>query len=257
MKTSTGLSIPNGAYEGRHSGKDSKAYELTEKAFLASNISLLDKLETFPRFATKRSLARFIAKQMLFEKILTINGIIIECGVFNGAGLFTWAQLSNIFEPTNYNRKIVGFDTFEGFPGVNTEADNTGVLVSREGDLKGSGLAEFDLSIDKYNHERHLSHIDMIKLIQGDFLKTAAGFLANNSHVIVSLLYLDFDLYEPTKMALELFLPRMPRGGMVAFDQINCDSFPGETKALQEVLGIDKHQINRFPIDPWISYIQL
>ena len=110
--------IPNGAYAGRHSGADRDAYRLAQDAFETSSIPLLDKLESFPRFATKRSLARFMAKQKLFEKVLNINGIIVECGVFNGAGLFTWAQLSNIYEPVNYNRKIVGFDTFAGFPSV-------------------------------------------------------------------------------------------------------------------------------------------
>ena len=250
-------SVPNGAYESRHSGNDRRAYGAAEKAFQGSSISLLDKLEAFPRFSTKRSLARFLVKEKLFEKILHINGIVIECGVFNGAGLFTWAQLSNIYEPVNYNRKIVGFDTFAGFPNVNDEQDNIGVLVSKEGDLKGSTLEEIEISIEKYNNERHLSHIKNVELVQGDFNVTAERYLEKNQHTIISLLYLDFDLYEPTKKALELFLPRMPKGAIVAFDEINCESFPGETKALHEVMGINNYEIRRFPIDPWISYIQL
>ena len=35
-----------------------------------------------------------------------------------GGGLFTWAQLSAIYEPVNHNRKIFGFDSFEGFPDI-------------------------------------------------------------------------------------------------------------------------------------------
>ena len=248
--------IPNGAYAGRHSGADRDAYRLAQDAFETSSIPLLDKLESFPRFATKRSLARFMAKQRLFEKILDINGIIVECGVFNGAGLFTWAQLSNIYEPVNYNRKIVGFDTFAGFPSVH-KSDNEGVLRSKVGDLKGSPLSELELSVRKYNAERHLSHIANIEFVKGDFNVTAPGFLKKNPHTVVSLIYLDFDLYEPTKKALDVFLPRMPKGAVVAFDEINCESFPGETKALNDVMGIGNHRINRFPFDPWISYIQL
>lgn len=252
----TNPAIPGGVYEGRHSAKDKIAYNLTEHAFEKSSIPLLDKLESFPRFSTKRSLARFIAKEKLFEKILHINGIIVECGVFNGAGLFTWAQLSNIYEPTNYNRKIVGFDTFEGFPSVSSQ-DNTGVLISKKGDLKGSSLEELELSIEKYNNERHLSHIKNVSLIKGDFNETAEQFLKQNQHSIISLLYLDFDLYEPTKKALQIFLPRMPKGAIVVFDQINCESFPGETLALHEMMGIGNFKINRFPFEPWISYIVL
>src|SRR3546814_161890 len=198
-------------------------------------------------------MARFMAKERIFEKVLHINGVIVECGVFNGAGLFTWAQLSNIHEPVNYNRKIIGFDTFEGFPSVNTAKDNAGVRVSRTGDLKGSTFEDINLSVEKYNNERHLSHIQNIELVKGDFNVTAPAYLEKNPHVLVSLLYLDFDLYEPTKKALELFIPRMPKGAVIAFDELNCESFPGETAALDVVVGISKYEIKRFPFEPWID----
>ena len=249
--------IPNGSFDGRHSIKDKNAYRLTEDAFLKSTIPLLDKLEAFPRFSTKRSLARFIAKHEIFKKILNTTGIIVECGVFNGAGLFTWAQLQNIYEPSNYTRKIVGFDTFEGFPDVNNDIDNAGALKSKAGDLHGSSLEEMNQSVEKYNNERHLSHISNVELVQGDFMETSNKYLDLNPHTVISLLYLDFDLYEPTKKALEIFLPRMPKGAIVVFDEINCNSFPGETKALDEIMGIKNYKINRFAFEPWISYIEL
>lgn len=250
------MTLPNGTFAGRQSEKDQSTYSIAEQAFQASSIPLIDKLETFPRFATKRSLARFIAKSELFQKILNINGVIIECGVFNGAGLFTWAQLSNIYEPVNYTRKIVGFDTFEGFPSVHNK-DNTGDLENKIGDLKGSALAELEMSVAKYNGERSLGHIPNVKLVQGDFNQTAAAYLEEHPQTVVSLIYLDFDLYEPTKTALEVFLPRMPKGAIIAFDELNCETFPGETTAFDEVVGLRNHTIHRFPIDPWISYIVL
>lgn len=248
---------PNGTLDSRHSDKDKSVYSLAEEAFTRSSIALIDKLEAFPRFATKRSLARFLVKHELFKRVLNTAGVVIECGVFNGAGLFSWAQLSNIYEPSNYTRKIIGFDTFCGFPDVDDDIDNAGVLKSKAGDLHGSSLDELLLSGAKYNEERHLSHIPNVEMIQGNFLKTADDYLAKNPQTVVSLLYLDFDLFEPTKKALELFLPRMPKGAIVAFDEINCDSFPGETRALDEVMGIMNHKLKRFPIDPWISYIEL
>jgi hypothetical protein len=151
----------------------------------------------------------------------------------------------------------VGFDTFSGFPDVNEEADNSGVLTSKAGDLHGSSLDEILISVEKYNNERHLSHIKNVELVQGDFLDTAKSFLEKNPHTIISLLYLDFDLFDPTKTALELFLPKMPKGAIVAFDEINCNSFPGETRAMDEVMGIRNYRVNRFPFDPWISYVEI
>jgi hypothetical protein len=74
---------------------------------------------------------------------------------------------------------------------------------------------------------------------------------------LVALLYLDFDLYEPTRKALEVFLPRMPKGAIVCFDELNCSAFPGETGALLEMLPIRETELRRFPFDPWISYFRI
>jgi hypothetical protein len=249
--------IPKGTFEKRHSGKDINSYELTEQAFNNASIPVIDKLESFARFSTKRSLARFLVKHEIFKRILNVNGNIVECGVFNGAGLFTWAQLSNIYEPSNHTRKIIGFDTFSGFPDVAESKDNTGVLHSKKGDLKGSTYDQIMMSVEKYNAERHLSHIPNVHLVSGDFMETSTAYLEKNKHTLVALLYLDFDLYEPTKKALEVFLPRMPKGSIVAFDELNCESFPGETLAMLEMLNIGSHSLERSPIDPWISFVQL
>jgi hypothetical protein len=248
---------PNGTLKSRHSARDHSAYALAEAAFQHSSIPLIDKLEAFPRFTTKRSLARFLAKHEIFKKVLGTTGVIVECGVFNGAGLFTWAQLSNIYEPSNHTRKIIGFDSFEGFPSVNVQMDKSDILNSKPGDLHGSSLDELLMSVEKFDNERQISHIPNIDLIKGDFLESANRFLEANPQLIISLLYLDFDLYEPTKEALKLFLPRIPKRGVVAFDELNCNSFPGETIAMSEVMGIKDHCLNRFPFDPWISYIEL
>jgi len=246
----------SGGSPKRHSKADLESYELAIEAFHTSKIPIFDKLEAFPRFSSKRSIARFLCKHEIFKRIINTNGVIIECGVFNGAGLFSWAQLSNIYEPTNYNRKIVGFDTFEGFTSVSINDANNDINPII-GDLRGAGLNEFTLSIEKYSKERHLSHIPNIELIKGDFLQTGEDYINLNKHLLVSLLYLDFDLYEPTKKALDLFLPRMCKGAIICFDQLNCKNFPGETKALMESFELKNFKLNRSNIDPWISWIVL
>jgi len=248
--------LKSGVNPKRHSSNDLQSYDLAEKAFLSSKLELFDKLEAFPRFSSKRSIARFLCRHEIFQSILNINGVIVECGVFNGAGLFSWAQLSNIFEPTNYTRKIIGFDTFEGFVSVSLNDSNTDKNPVI-GDLRGTDINEFSLSIEKYNKERHLSHIPNIELVKGDFLQTGTLYLEENKHLIVSLLYLDFDLYEPTSKALELFRPRMSKGAIVCFDQLNCPNFPGETTAFLESFDLKNHELKRSKIDPWISWIVL
>ena len=44
------------------------------------------------------------------------------------------------------------------------------------------------------------------------------------------------DLYYPTKSILKKILPRLFRGSVIVFDEINCDYCPGETQAILESL---------------------
>ena len=53
---------------------------------------------------------------------------------------------------------------------------------------------------------------------------------------------------------LEAFLPKMPRGALIVFDELNAKMFPGETVAVDEVIGIKNLKIQRFPFDSYVSY---
>lgn len=67
-------------------------------------------------------------------------------------------------------------------------------------------------------------------------------------------MYLDFDIYEPTKVALAKLWPRVVKGGIVAFDELNCAEFPGETLAFLESIDLAQVELRRFPFEPYISY---
>mgnify|MGYP005641561293 FL=1 len=74
----------------------------------------IEKLQNFAKYVPRQDLTNFLARYEIFKKILNVPGSIIECGVLFGGGLMTFAQLSSIFEPVNFERKIIGFDTFSG-----------------------------------------------------------------------------------------------------------------------------------------------
>ena len=92
--------------------------------FDISQFSTEDKLRNFSKYVRRQDLARFIAYKELFEKQINIKGSIVECGVYQGGGLMTWAKLSTILEPYNYHRKIIGFDTFTGIPSLTKFDEN-------------------------------------------------------------------------------------------------------------------------------------
>jgi hypothetical protein len=236
---------------------DLDQFAAVERVFADSAGSVSDKLDAFPKFASRQAMAKFLARYEIFKQILDVNGSIIECGVLHGGGLLSFAKLSSIFEPTNHTRKIVGFDTFEGFPSIHA-ADKAGDSSHlRKGGLTGSTMQDVEKAIELYDKNRPLAHIPKVELVKGDLAKTGPQYLKDNPHLVVSMLYLDVDLYEPTKVALETFLPRMPKGAIVAFDELNAKMFPGETSAVDEVLGLRNIAIKRYPFDSYVSYAVL
>lgn len=236
---------------------DLAQFELVEEVFARSAGTTQEKLDAFPKFASRQALAKFLARCEIFKRVLHVNGSVVECGVLHGGGLFTWAKLSSIFEPANHTRKVIGFDTFQGFVEVHNH-DARGTSSHLEvGGLTGSSVEDVERAVALYDANRPVAHIPKVELVAGDLCKTAPKYVADNPHLVVSMLYLDVDLYEPTKAALEAFLPRMPKGAVVVFDELNAAMFPGETAAVQEVLGLSSSAIRRFPFDSYVSFCVL
>lgn len=225
--------------------------------FLESPGSINEKLDSFSRYVPRQSIATFLARKELFDKILDLHGHIIECGVFRGAGLFTWANLSTIFEPYNHTRRIIGFDTFTGFPEIDSK-DKT--IDAQELEYKKSGGLEVEskesirASIAHFDKNRFISQIPRVQLISGDAYHTIPEYVTENKHLVVALLYLDFDIYKPTRVAVEQLWERMPRGSIIAFDELNQEQWPGETLAILETIGFNSLSVKRFPYQPQISY---
>ena len=211
------------------------------------------KLENFTKYVRRQHLKRFLAMYEIFKLILPIKGSIVECGVFKGFGVMAWAKLSTMLEPENFTRRIYGFDTFSGFPNV-SEKDENPIEKHANGSLYANSYEELTELIIEYDHDRFLGHLDKIKLIKGDVIQTIPKFIIDNSHLVVSLLFLDMDLFEPTKAAIEHFLPRMPKGAVIAFDEIDNPMWPGETNAVLDSIGINNLKLQRLEWDPYISY---
>jgi hypothetical protein len=239
-------------------GSQFEFFKQLEKYFVDSNDTIIDRLANFPKYITRQSLTNFLARYEIYKKIKNINGSIVECGVAFGGGLLSFAQFSAILEPVNYTRKIIGFDTFSGFPAL-SKADHSRNPNSqmKKGGYNINSFNDLKKCIELFDSNRFIGHIPKIELVKGDVRKTIPKYIKNNPHLIVSLLYLDFDLYEPTRIALRNFIPRMPKGAIIAFDEINVDQWPGETLAVLDEVGIKNLRIERFEFAPLMSYAVL
>lgn len=224
-------------------------------------ISTREKLENFPNWVRSRDLARFLYKAELYRSILHVPGVIFECGVLYGGSLAGWLHLGEIYEPVNYGRRVFGFDSFAGFPEV-TEKDRPANPAYPElyqagtyssADAEGHIFEVFSL-IDK---TRKIPQIPRMRLVKGDVLQTVPKVLAEDKSLLIAMLYLDLDLYLPTKETLAACLPRMPKGSVIVIDELCYEDWPGETEAVLDLFDLNTVTMERSPLVPNIGVIRL
>ncbi len=216
------------------------------KTELDSNIGL---------YCTRQTLSRILYMHDLYSQIINVHGSIMEFGVRWGHNLALFSSFRGIHEPYNYSRKIIGFDTFEGFP--STAAEDGSSVSTGDYNVTESYQTHLSQILDIHQSLSPLSHVQKYELVQGDATKTLPKYMEQNPHTIVALACFDFDLYAPTKSCLEAILPRIPKGGIIAFDELNHPQFPGETTAVLETIGLQKYRLNRSPLNPFCCYVKI
>jgi hypothetical protein len=206
-------------------------------------------------YLNRQTLTRMLFMRDMYEKSVNVRGDVMDFGTRWGQNMALFANFRGIFEPYNHNRKIIGFDTFDGFP---IES-----ISERDSSKTTSGGFATTESYDKYlrqimnyhENESPISHIKKFEIVKGNVENTLEDYLNNNQQTIVALAYFDLDLYSPTKKCLELVWDRVPKGGVVGFDDLNSKSWPGETEALNDVIGLDEFEIKRLSYSSRPSYI--
>ena len=102
-----------------------------------------------------------------------------------------------------------------------------------------------------------MGHVSKIELVVGDAVKTIPKWVKKNNQCTIALLYIDFDIYKPTIIALKNLVNLVSKGGIIVFDQINYDNFAGETRAIKDFFNLHKTKLKRFNFHPFIGYTVL
>lgn len=143
-----------------------------------------------------------------------IGGQVVELGVFRGD--FT-IVLNNAFQ----GRKLYLFDTFEGFNAQDVKED---AAINNE----AGELGKFKDTSVEYVLGR-LDGRNQVIVKKGYFPETFD--LQDESFAFVSI---DLNLYDPVKRALELFYPRMIRGGYILVSDYLAPFYEGTKKAVDD-----------------------
>ncbi len=161
------------------------------------------------------------------REVAEVPGDIVECGVGHGRSLVSLARANELFSP---HKRVLGFDSFHGFPDAVTQ--DLGERVDSVG-RPPSGWADTSL-------EAVRSVLDApAELIPGFFEATLE---ATHLPDAISLLHVDCDLYASTRTVLERCLPLVSPDGLVILDEYLEPRWPGATVAVDEQVGADAVQ---------------
>ncbi|WP_320065565.1 class I SAM-dependent methyltransferase [Micromonospora sp. RTGN7] len=214
-------------------------------------------IDNLPVYLRRHQLADLLSMDALYRMLPEVPGIIMEFGVLHGRHLMTLTALRSIYEPFNSLRRIVGFDTFTGFPDIeDVDRVSTSAVPGRFAVPDGE-VDHLREVLAAHEASEPLGHTQRSFLVQGDVRETVPKYLEDNPETIIALAYFDLDLYGPTKELIEVIRPYLTKGSILAFDELAHPKWPGETVALREVLGLDRAALRQLPgREPPVIYLK-
>ena len=175
----------------------------------------------------------FYFKRM-FDRILHLQGDIIECGVGKGRSFFF---LASLIDNEGKERNLWGFDSFEGFPQPTIE--DTSPRNPQKGEWKKSTPEDIFYILKKGGIKENFLK-NKVKIIKGFFENTLKMYQGDS----IALLHIDADLYQSYKQVLEEFFPKVVKGGVVLFDEYNKSDWPGATLAINDYFKKTNYKIS-------------
>jgi len=183
----------------------------------------------------------------LTKMVKHIKGALVECGVAQGVQL----ALFNYADPT---KEIWGFDSFVGIPHAThpkeTQPAIGKVTPRKTGEhLESTGISAHSQKDVELNFDKWLVDTTKITLVKGWFENT----MPDNKVGKISLLRLDGDMYEATRVCLKYLFPKLEKGGILIIDdwglagcRIACDEYFGEYKRLKPLKPMNTNQPMNF-----------
>jgi O-methyltransferase len=173
-------------------------------------------------------------------KDVKLSGSIVECGVAAGSN---FAQMIKASIDSGINRNYYGFDSFNGIPfGLEVDVEQPGIGKldpAKYGLLESSGITVHDKKGVIENLTKWNVMNDNIHLIEGWFQDT----LSKTETGDIAVLRLDGDLYESTKVCLEVLYSRVQKGGLILIDDYEL---AGCQKAVNDFIKHRQIKLERY-----------
>tara|TARA_B110001450_G_C17468879_1_gene419317 strand:- start:8 stop:763 length:756 start_codon:yes stop_codon:yes gene_type:complete len=181
-----------------------------------------------------------LLKSFNYIKDNKIDGDFVECGVWQGGNIMSLSHLNTAHKT---NKKTYGYDTFMGMSKPTThdiKAQDGTIAINKFNKFKDNDeFSNWDkCTIEKVveNFTKHNLDMTSLKLIKGKVEDTLLD--KNNLPREISLLRLDTDFYESTKIELEILYPLLSKNGVLIIDDYG--TWQGAKKAVDEYFKDEK-----------------
>lgn len=244
-----------GPLHNNTSQKQEEARNLLRTLFRERPISDELLLTNFGLFARSSALSKIFFLYEAYSKIRALPGDIYVFGVWLGQDMVVFESMRAMLEPYNVSRKIIGFDTFDGYKGlsgkdnVSEETVKSGYIVERDYQVFLERLLSY------HRAENTMGHAVTHRLVGGDISETCPRYFGDNQASMVALAYFDIALYAPTKAALDAISPRLMPGSVIALDEMNDPRYSGETVAFREWANGKAYTIERSQFLPDRTFV--
>jgi O-methyltransferase len=172
-----------------------------------------------------------------------IEGEFVECGIWKGGNIIL---LLNLLEKFNIKRKVYGFDTFEGMSEPSSVDIKYNQMIAKDIQLKNfinqTKWNYSSIEDVKKNIKNNTANYNQSVLIKGKVENTLLD--EKNIPNKISILRLDTDFYESTKIELDVLYKRLSIGGVLIIDDYG--NWLGAKKAVDEFFNNKK---------TWLHYI--
>lgn len=217
-----------------------------------------EKERSLGLFLRSSLLARILAITEIYKLIVNKPGAILDIGTWRGQTAVLCENLRSIFEPLHFNRRILCFDTFDGYKGFSNKDKPTNVHNEGTYSLNGDGyvdiLNQLLMLHEKSNAMGHNNNKH--KVIKGDCRKTIPKFFKEFPNEYVALAFFDVNSYDPTLESFEHVWSRLIPDGVMAFWQLSRDKIPAEGRVYSEkIIGKYNHKIFRSQSYPGLCYL--
>ncbi len=157
---------------------------------------------------------RFVSDLAGVFRKCKMQGAVAEGGVYQG-------DFSSILNQVFSEKKLYLFDTFEGF-------DERDVKIEEDCSFSNAVAGHLNNTSIEIVKEK-LSFVENVQFVKGYFPESA-----ENINDVFCYVNIDFDLYKPTKSALEFFWPKMIEGGIITVHDYFSSGYDGINQCVDD-----------------------